>query len=93
MGTTSTYGQHAGLFGFFAARSLLLDHHVVVLRVSPHAGAGPAAGGPDVIRRIFPTIVTITAERGAEPLPVEQTTVVAEAVVAGRAERAAQGRS
>jgi proteasome beta subunit len=52
-----------------------------------------ATGGPDVIRRIFPTIVTITAERGAEPLPVEQTTVVAEAVVAGRAERAAQGRS
>jgi proteasome beta subunit len=52
-----------------------------------------ATGGPDVIRRIFPTIVTITAERGAELVPVEQATTVAEAVVAGRAERAAQGRS
>lgn len=52
-----------------------------------------ATGGPDVVRRIFPTVATITAERGAELLPVEQTTAVAEAVVAGRAERAAQGRS
>lgn len=52
-----------------------------------------ATGGPDVIRRIFPTVVTITAERGAEPLPTEQTTAVAEAVVAGRTERATQGRS
>lgn len=52
-----------------------------------------ATGGPDVIRRIFPTVVTITAERGAESLPSDQAAAVAEAVVAGRAERAAQGRS
>lgn len=52
-----------------------------------------ATGGPDVVRRIFPTVVTITAERGAEPLPAGQAATVAEAVVAGRAERAARGRS
>jgi proteasome beta subunit len=52
-----------------------------------------ATGGPDVIRRISPTIVTITAERGAEKLSGEQTMAVAESVVAGRAERAGQGRS
>lgn len=52
-----------------------------------------ATGGPDVVRRIFPTVVTITAERGAEPLPAGQAAAVAEAVVAGRAERVAQGRS
>ncbi|KFZ81310.1 proteasome subunit beta [Amycolatopsis sp. MJM2582] len=46
-----------------------------------------ATGGPDLVRRIFPTIVTVTAEQGAVALPVEQTTAVAEAVVAGRAER------
>jgi proteasome beta subunit len=52
-----------------------------------------ATGGPDLVRRIFPTVVTITGERGSELLPAGQTTVVAEAVVNGRAERAAQGRS
>ncbi|HKS45637.1 MAG TPA: proteasome subunit beta [Amycolatopsis sp.] len=52
-----------------------------------------ATGGPDVVRRIFPTVVTITAERGAELLPGDQTAAVAEAVVSGRAERVAQGRS
>ncbi|HET6503560.1 MAG TPA: proteasome subunit beta [Amycolatopsis sp.] len=52
-----------------------------------------ATGGPDVIRRISPTIVTVTAERGAEKLSGEQAMAVAESVVAGRAERAGQGRS
>ena len=46
-----------------------------------------ATGGPDLVRRIFPTIVTVTAEQGAVALPLEQTTAVAEAVVAVRAER------
>ncbi|WP_340682091.1 proteasome subunit beta [Amycolatopsis coloradensis] len=46
-----------------------------------------ATGGPDLVRRIFPTIVTVTAEQGAVALPLEQTTAVAEAVVAARAER------
>ncbi|MFD5247458.1 proteasome subunit beta [Amycolatopsis sp. NPDC058340] len=46
-----------------------------------------ATGGPDLVRRIFPTIVTVTAEQGSVALPLEQTTAVAEAVVAARAER------
>ncbi|ANN17637.1 proteasome subunit beta [Amycolatopsis orientalis] len=46
-----------------------------------------ATGGPDLVRRIFPTVVTVTAEQGAVAVPVEQTTAVAEAVVAARAER------
>ncbi|WP_158883880.1 proteasome subunit beta [Amycolatopsis anabasis] len=49
-----------------------------------------ATGGPDLVRRIFPTVVTITAEHGAEPLSAEQTAAVAEAVVNGRAEQAAR---
>lgn len=52
-----------------------------------------ATGGPDLVRRIFPTAVTITAERGAELLPAEQAAAVAEAVVEGRREQAASGRS
>lgn len=47
-----------------------------------------ATGGPDLVRRIFPTVVTITAERGAEFLPVDQAAAVAEAVVRGRTEHA-----
>ncbi|AUI58791.1 proteasome subunit beta [Amycolatopsis sp. BJA-103] len=46
-----------------------------------------ATGGPDLVRRIFPTIVTVTAEQGAVALPLEQTTAVAEAIVATRSER------
>ncbi|GAB3574455.1 proteasome subunit beta [Amycolatopsis endophytica] len=52
-----------------------------------------ATGGPDLVRRIFPTMVTITAERGAVRLPDEQAAAVAEAVVAGRAEQATRGRT
>lgn len=46
-----------------------------------------ASGGPDLVRRIFPTVITITAERGAVQLPAERTAAVAEAVVADRSER------
>ncbi|PKV97109.1 proteasome endopeptidase complex beta subunit [Amycolatopsis echigonensis] len=46
-----------------------------------------ASGGPDLVRRIFPNVITITAEDGAVVLPAERTGEVAEAVVAGRAER------
>ncbi|MBB4683609.1 proteasome subunit beta [Amycolatopsis jiangsuensis] len=46
-----------------------------------------ASGGPDLVRRIFPNVITITAEQGAVQLPAERTGAVAEAVVAGRAER------
>jgi proteasome beta subunit len=52
-----------------------------------------ATGGPDLVRRIFPTVVTVTAERGAELLPADQLATVAEAVVEGRREQAASGRA
>lgn len=43
-----------------------------------------ATGGPDTVRRIFPSIVTVTAEDGAVKLPEEQVESVAEAVIADR---------
>jgi len=46
-----------------------------------------ATGGPDLVRRIFPTVVTIT-ERGAEFVSASQIAAVSEAVVNGRAEHA-----
>jgi proteasome beta subunit len=46
-----------------------------------------ATGGPDISRRIYPVIVTITPEDGAVRLPDSVTGGVAEAVVAARAER------
>jgi proteasome beta subunit len=46
-----------------------------------------ATAGPDVARRIFPTIVTITAEDGAVQLPEDEAASVAEEVVAERARR------
>jgi proteasome beta subunit len=44
-----------------------------------------ATGGPDLIRKIFPVVMTATAE-GSRRLPDEETAVVAEAVVRDRAE-------
>jgi proteasome beta subunit len=46
-----------------------------------------ATGGPDVHRRIYPVIITITPDAGAVRLPDSETGAVAEAVVADRAER------
>ncbi len=46
-----------------------------------------ATGGPDPIRRIYPTIITITGADGAVKLTEDQTREVADAVVAGRQAR------
>jgi proteasome beta subunit len=43
-----------------------------------------ATGGPDLVRKIYPTVITITGAEGAVKLSEEQTQAVAEAVVAGR---------
>ncbi|MFI7672502.1 proteasome subunit beta [Actinophytocola sp. NPDC049390] len=43
-----------------------------------------ATGGPDLARKIYPNIVTITAEEGAVHVPEEEAAAVAEAVVADR---------
>ena len=48
-----------------------------------------ATGGPDLARRIFPNVITVTAAEGAVKLPEERTAEVAEAVVEAR--RAAGG--
>ncbi|MBC6450619.1 proteasome subunit beta [Actinokineospora xionganensis] len=46
-----------------------------------------ATGGPDLARRIYPSIVTITADDGAQRLSEADTASVAEAVVNDRSER------
>jgi proteasome beta subunit len=46
-----------------------------------------ATGGPDLVRRIYPVVVTITAEDGALRRPDEEIEDVVRAVVAGRSEK------
>jgi proteasome beta subunit len=48
-----------------------------------------ATGGPDLVRRIFPTIVTITATEGAVHMSEDEAGAIAEAVVEGRRARPA----
>jgi proteasome beta subunit len=43
-----------------------------------------ATGGPDLARKIYPSIVTITGTEGAVHLPEEQAAAVAESVVTAR---------
>jgi proteasome beta subunit len=44
-----------------------------------------ATGGPDMARKIYPTVITITGADGAVKLPKDQVAEVAEAVVSARA--------
>jgi proteasome beta subunit len=46
-----------------------------------------ATGGPDMVRRIFPTVITITGADGAVKLPEERTAAVAEQVTTARMAR------
>ncbi|ASR36407.1 proteasome subunit beta [Prauserella marina] len=46
-----------------------------------------ATGGPDLVRNIYPTVVTVTAEHGAVALPRDEAASIAQSVVAERAER------
>ncbi|SDC10806.1 proteasome subunit beta [Actinokineospora iranica] len=46
-----------------------------------------ATGGPDLARRIYPSIVTITADDGAVRVAEDEAAAVAEAVVTARASR------
>ncbi|WP_137811967.1 proteasome subunit beta [Gandjariella thermophila] len=48
-----------------------------------------ATGGPDMVRRIYPTIATVTAAEGAVKLPEERAAEVAQAVVTDRSQRPA----
>ncbi|MQA60586.1 MAG: proteasome subunit beta [Actinophytocola sp.] len=49
-----------------------------------------ATGGPDLVRRIFPQVVTITAAEGATQIPEERTSAIAESVIAERRSRPGQ---
>lgn len=51
-----------------------------------------ATGGPDMVRRIFPQVVTITGDEGAVPLSDEAISASAEAVLAERGTRHRAGR-
>jgi proteasome beta subunit len=46
-----------------------------------------ATGGPDTVRRIYPSVITVTATEGAVHLPAAQVESVVEAVLAERRER------
>ncbi|MCP2257321.1 proteasome beta subunit [Streptoalloteichus tenebrarius] len=89
-------GYHAVGSGSLFAKSALKKRHdpnadadaavrTAVEALYDAADDDTATGGPDLMRRIFPVVVTITAE-GAVRLPDEQTGAVAEAVVADRRE-------
>ncbi|MFD9896372.1 proteasome subunit beta [Amycolatopsis sp. NPDC058986] len=97
-------GYHAIGSGSLFAKSALKKLHdpdadaeaavrVAVEALYDAADDDTATGGPDLVRRIFPTVVTITAEQGAVALPESQTSAVAEAVVADRTERGRSRRS
>jgi proteasome beta subunit len=63
--------------------------HAVVEAHYDAADDDSATGGPDLVRRIFPTIVTITATEGAVHMPEDEAGAIAEAVVEGRRTRPA----
>ncbi|HEV7907699.1 MAG TPA: proteasome subunit beta [Pseudonocardiaceae bacterium] len=63
--------------------------HAVVEALYDAADDDSATGGPDLVRRIFPTIVTITATEGAVHMPEDEAGAIAEAVVEGRRTRPA----
>jgi proteasome beta subunit len=68
-----------GLDGNAAAR-------LVVEALYDAADDDTATGGPDVIRRIFPVVMTATAE-GTQRLSDEETAAIAEAILSERQER------
>jgi len=98
-GRYEEHGGYAGIgSGSLFAKSALKKLHdpdadveaavrVAVESLYDAADDDTASGGPDLVRRIFPSVVTITAEHGAVQLPESETATVAEAVVAGRIER------
>lgn len=59
--------------------------HAAVAALYDAADDDTATGGPDLVRRIFPSVVTITGD-GAVRMSEEDTATIAEAVVAERAE-------
>ncbi|KAA5832039.1 proteasome subunit beta [Saccharopolyspora hirsuta] len=60
--------------------------HTAVEALYDAADDDSATGGPDLSRRIFPSVITITAADGAVRLPEERASEVATEVVNGRLE-------
>lgn len=100
--TGGRYEEHAGYHAIgsgsvFAASALKKLHdpragadaavRSAVEALYDAADDDTATGGPDMVRRIFPNVVTITAENGAVSVPEERTAEVAETIVRERSER------
>lgn len=100
--TGGRYEEHAGFHsigsGSVFAKSALKKLHdpeagadaavrAAIEALYDAADDDTATGGPDMVRRIFPNVVTITAEHGAVGVPEERTAEIAEAVVRERSER------
>ncbi|MGH4015218.1 MAG: proteasome subunit beta [Pseudonocardiaceae bacterium] len=60
---------------------------VVIEALYDAADDDTATAGPDMVRRIYPVVVTVTAADGAVRLPDEQAGQVAEAVLEGRKQK------
>ncbi|MDV6013990.1 proteasome subunit beta [Haloechinothrix sp. LS1_15] len=92
-----TAGYHAIGSGSLFAKSALKKLHdpgvsqdqairTAIESLYDAADDDTATGGPDVVRRIFPSVVTVTSE-GASRLADERAAEIAEEVVAERTER------
>ena len=99
--TGGRYEEHAGYHAIgsgsvFASSALKKLHNpqagadaavrAAVEALYDAADDDTATGGPDMVRRIFPTVVTITAENGAVTVPEERTAEIAETLVRERTE-------
>jgi proteasome beta subunit len=97
------YEEHAGYYaigsGSLFAKSALKKTHdpdadadtavrTAIGALFDAADDDNATGGPDLVRRIYPTVVTITAADGAVKVPQDRVAEIAESVFA---DRVAQG--
>jgi proteasome beta subunit len=102
------YEEHAGYHaigsGSLFAKSALKKTHdpdadldttlrVAIDALVDAADDDSATGGPDMVRRLYPTAVAITGAEGAVRLTAERIAEVTEAVVADRIARGAEQRA
>lgn len=93
-----TLGYHSVGSGSLFARSSLKKLHdpdhdqatavrTTIEALYDAADDDTATGGPDPVRRIYPTVITVTAADGAVQLSEEATEEIAAAVIAGRRDK------
>ncbi|MPZ65397.1 MAG: proteasome subunit beta [Pseudonocardiaceae bacterium] len=93
-----TLGYHSVGSGSLFARSSLKKLHdpdhdqttavrTTVEALYDAADDDTATGGPDPVRRIYPTVITVTAADGAVQLSEAATEEIASAVIAGRRDK------